>query len=848
MKTKFFKKLSFVLVVAMVLSVFYPAAGAFAAAKKPTLNSTNKYLHLGVEGKNKFNFNINNKQSGWKYYWESADEDIAVVNSKNGVTRATGVGKTTVTVTITDKNKEVVTKLYAKVTVRDNIKTVKITNIPEGNKLAVGQENDFNRSFVTVSGSTKETSAITRWTVDSDKANISEKGVFVANEAGEYTITARSFQSNAKYEDWKKDADTYAKYVLAEDTVKITVAPSIVEVSQVDLETVDVVFDSAMADADKNISVYELIGKAEVKQLVKKVTMSDDKKTATVQLYVPFKAGATYVVKYTDLEPESFVAATTNEEDVAKIDITTSTVVYNEATKVEFKLYNANGVDITTDKLANRVTMKSSEGAGTYFNTDTNELTIFGKNASTTITATYHTYKYDSEGNEVGVVEDEAIIIGVDKDATNITGLKAWTIETIDESTTEPTFKDVNQVLALNDNNVRLFVQFNTKTGSKEATINSFAEEGMFDFTSSDKNILIVDNKGNLFPVKEGNVVVVVSYGEGDSKTPIGAISITVHPERTVGVLSLSNTNVVLSNNPDVDDKAEVKISVKDQLGTKMEKDDFTYSVEKMSGSPADDLTDEKSNATGDTIEFSAKDMAVGTYYYKVTVGKKAAVVTVKVLDGKTDTNVAYYKLQLEDTFVDLKVKEGEINKTLGIELFGYNSNGVKVSRGVLNSGSDYILKIDSPEDKWDENNFDSSENKFTLVKVGEGGAIEKAPKGSYKVTAFDNKEVVLDIVQFSVDDTQVAPVLAEVKNRLFEQNGVNPSNKEDTNLIAAVKECFKFTLNGKDVTDNIVEVVAVGTADEFNVRTVTIKETIDEASGAFINHEVKVGLTITKK
>jgi hypothetical protein len=835
-----------VLVVAMVLSVFYPAAGAFAAAKKPTLNSTNKYLHLDVEGKNKYNFNINNKQSGWKYYWESADEDIAVVNSKNGVTTATGVGKTKVTVTITDKNKEVVTKLSATVTVRDNIKTVKITNIPEGNKLAVGQENDFNRSFVTVSGSTKKTSAITRWTVDSDKATINDKGVFVANEAGEYTITARSFQSKAKYEDWKKDADTYAKYVLAEDTVKITVAPSIVEVSQVDLETVDVVFDSAMADADKNISVYELIGKAEVKQLVKKVTMSDDKKTATVQLYVPFKAGATYVVKYTDLEPESFVAATTNEEDVAKIDITTSTAVYNEATKVEFKLYNANGVDITTDKLANRVTMKSSEGAGTYFNTTTNELTIFGKNASTTITATYHTYKYDSEGNEVGVVEDEAIIIGVDKDATNITGLKAWTI---DKSTAEPTFKDVNQVLALNDNNVRLFVQFNTKTGSKEATINSFAKEGMFDFTSSDKNILIVDNKGNLFPVKEGNVVVVVSYGEGDSKTPIGAISITVHPERTVGVLSLSNTNVVLSNNTAVDDKAEVKISVKDQLGTKMENGDFTYSVEKMSGSPADDLTEKVSNTTGDTIVFSAKDKAVGTYYYKVTVGKKAAVVTVKVLDGNTDTKVAYHKLQLEDTFVDLKVKQGEINKTLGIELFGYNSNGVKVSREVLDSSSDYILKIDSPENKWDESNFDANKNKFTLVKVGEGGAIEKAPKGSYKVTAFekiDNKEVVLDNVQFSVDDTQVAPVLAEVKNRLFEQEKVDPSNKTNENLIAAVKDCFKFTLNGKDVTDNIVEVVAVGTADEFNVRTVTIKETIID--GAWINHEVKVGLTITKK
>ena len=98
MKTKFFKKLSFVLAVAMVLSVFAPAAGAFAAGE-PKLNSTKKYLHLsGKPGSNEFNFNIKNKVKGWKYFWESADEAVAEVNEKNGVVIATGVGKTKLTV------------------------------------------------------------------------------------------------------------------------------------------------------------------------------------------------------------------------------------------------------------------------------------------------------------------------------------------------------------------------------------------------------------------------------------------------------------------------------------------------------------------------------------------------------------------------------------------------------------------------------------------------------------------------------------------------------------------------------------------------------------------------------
>ncbi|NLK03494.1 MAG: Ig-like domain-containing protein, partial [Clostridiales bacterium] len=124
MKTKFFKKLSFVLVVAMVLSVFAPAASAFAA-KKPALNSTKKYLHLGRvdNGQNEFNFNIKNKQKGSKYQWESSNEAIAVVNEKNGVTTAKGVGKATISVTITDKDGKDTT-LKAQVIVRDNIETV----------------------------------------------------------------------------------------------------------------------------------------------------------------------------------------------------------------------------------------------------------------------------------------------------------------------------------------------------------------------------------------------------------------------------------------------------------------------------------------------------------------------------------------------------------------------------------------------------------------------------------------------------------------------------------------------------------------------------------------------------
>ena len=49
MKKNFFKKLSFVLVLAMIVSVIAPAAGAFAATA-PKLNATKKYLQLDKDG------------------------------------------------------------------------------------------------------------------------------------------------------------------------------------------------------------------------------------------------------------------------------------------------------------------------------------------------------------------------------------------------------------------------------------------------------------------------------------------------------------------------------------------------------------------------------------------------------------------------------------------------------------------------------------------------------------------------------------------------------------------------------------------------------------------------------
>ncbi len=854
MKKNFFKKLSFVVALAMIISVVAPAAGAFAASIK--LNSTKKYLHLGVDGADDYNFNIvSEKGKGWKYTWESSDENVAVVNEKNGVVTATGVGTAKVTVFIVDKDGEEVGDATATVVVRDNIKEVSITKKPAGDKLAVGVPHDFNRDFVTVSGSKKVTSAITRWSVDpAEGATIDDKGVFTATKAGEYTITASSFQSKDKYNAYVKDSAANAAYLLASDTYKVNVVASMVGAKQEDKDTVKVTFNAPMADVDKNITVYQLVGETKVKVTLSKVEMDTDKKVASVSVYIPFTKGANYVVEYPGMDSVSFTAATTKVEDVASLQVVTTTAEINKAKDIEVKLFNSEGVDITTDELLARVTMKSSDDLGTYFNASAKQLTIFNKGVSATITATFHTYKYNASGVEEGLVEGAGVVTGVEADVENIVGLKAWTIV----NDNDPKFGDVKQLIASDDYGYKLFVEFSTKTGSTAGTINSKDAAASFEFESADNSVLIISTDGSLYPVKQGAVTVIVKYGTGSSKSPIGTVNLTIADKKVATSFAVSTNNVTLTNA--ISDSAQVSLTVKDQLNR-----DFnysTYKVEKLSGPDTGDtdVTPTGTLAKGDgKITFQGLGKTKGNYTYKITAEGLVQVVYVTILDGASDMVATSYRLQFSATSTDIAASAGKTDKGVTIDLYGYNKSNIKVAKATY--GAQFKIEVAAPSisgGTWSYPadgtlaTFDAN-NKYLLSEAVSGGALVKAPVGSYKVTAYEYKDtnndtvadtwVAIDVQYFSVSDSQKKPVVASVKTQVFE-GVVDPTAATSSALINVAKDSFKFTLDGSEVT-NVISVDAIGTANKIYIKSVTIRQNIDNT---YIDHKVEVGLNVEKK
>jgi hypothetical protein len=809
MKKNFFKKLSFVMALAMMVTMIAPAAGALAASG-PALNSTKKYLHLsGITGASEYDFNISGKKEGWKYSWTSANEDVAVVDEKSGLTVAKGVGTTKVTVAITKADGTDVKELSADVVVRDNIETVAIANAPE-KALAIDEEYDFNRSFVTESGSTAKTSSVTRWTVDKDTtATITAGGVFKATLAGDYKVTATSFQSKAKYEAWKVSKDE--KLVLATADVTVKVASEIKSVTQVDGTTVKVEFTSPMESVTtSNLIVSYLMSATPIQQTVKSIAASDDKKTYTVVMYNAFTAGSSYRVAYSDLKAVDFTAATTNVADVASIKVTTGTATTGIATDVVVKLYNAAGVDITTTDLLNRVTLTNVSTSGNvYFDTTKSpkEITMFTIGDTTTVTAVYHTYDYDpSTGVEKNTLSVTGTITCVATSSISAGTIAAWSIA---KSTPADNFASVNHVITAGDVSYNLYVRSLKTDGTYLSNIGTGdSKAANWKFTSSDETVLNVykdpTGKINLFPIKAGTVTLVAEYSTDafattTSTTVVGAITITVSSARVATTINLSPSIFSLTNALLANQSVDVSIDVDDQYGVDMDEDSVSVSKITADSVLASNLVTSNVTGTSNSVTFSGVNAGVsaaaGTYTYKITANglTKVVVITVnapKDASGVAATSASYYKLNIGALTYDLALSSSDLSEVAHFQVYGYAANGIAYNV-IAATGAGYTVEVLNPDGVNVTPTY-GTDSTVTLATGAASGVAVKLATGTWTVKLYNSSSVLADVKTFVVKDTQVQPLVA-VATKI--------ASTTSTTISAAINECFTATLNNVSVS-----------------------------------------------
>lgn len=170
-----------VLVVAFVIVVAAITPALAAPAKKtPSINAREVTIVIGKS----FNFNIKNKLKGSTYSWSITNEEVAVVNEKNGV--VTGVGKGTTNVTCRINTSTATYLLRGKVNVLKPAVKVSIINPVE--ELDIGEYYRLKTEIIPESSND-----IITWTSSNENIiKVDEDGSFATKKAGTVTLTVSS--------------------------------------------------------------------------------------------------------------------------------------------------------------------------------------------------------------------------------------------------------------------------------------------------------------------------------------------------------------------------------------------------------------------------------------------------------------------------------------------------------------------------------------------------------------------------------------------------------------------------------------------------------------------------------
>ena len=188
------------------------------------LNLVKRYLYLGDKGRDTFDFSINRdvEKEGAKYYWyvksDKGNPDSVIIDKNTGIVTAKEAGTAYIRCRITYTDGSII-RPEARVTVRNNITAVAISNIPDDNIINIGTVMDFNRTILNTSaGKEAKTQGITRWEIANDTADVgtvTEKGEVLPTKEGSFQIRAVCFQSSEKYKLWLSDKGKYKKYLTA---------------------------------------------------------------------------------------------------------------------------------------------------------------------------------------------------------------------------------------------------------------------------------------------------------------------------------------------------------------------------------------------------------------------------------------------------------------------------------------------------------------------------------------------------------------------------------------------------------------------------------------------------------
>ena len=680
-------------------------------------------------------------------------------------------------------------------------KTKKLTYTMKVAKVGVALSGD---SVVAIGSTTKLTNTkknssrakITYTSSDDTIAKVdAATGVVTGVKAGKATITAKITVG--------KDSATTTKDVEVKNHVLSTVAQN--KLTEL---TATVTGDT------KNLKATDFAIKSEATKVVYPVSKvsvdSKDASKVTLTLFSELKDAATYDVTLDGIT-KTFVAS---DGKVASIALDKATIPYATETEVKLVSKDANGVVVKELKYgetdSNYDFTINTNGNG-YTNGSKLYLNKVGDTATAEIT--YKTGKYDQNGKPEGNIGPNKVTIT----ATAQSEVNNFAVRIDDTAKKFDKAKDTNKI-AVNETKVAMFKIQN-------ADNQEISDYSKYTFESSDKSVLMLasnkvgtNNSIAITALKNGTAYILVKK---DDKV-VGSVAIDIVAERAVATLDVDKSAVTLSQDLTNDTK-KVNVTLKDQYGDKWA-GDYNLNVECLS-------TDAK-NAQGNTLTVNAvnanaaskyftftaktgKDVTFnataekGNYVYKISYkkdNKEVAAKTVSVAVKKADVNatVSAYRLDIDNSNVDMKVDNDNKEKTINIQMIGVADG---VDKEVENDATFTVKKADGTKIFVGNKNAETTTHAAISASTGSlvvkpviisGGAlaVKQLDAGTYTVIAEKNivengtTKTVTISTSFTITDTQ-AKAEVEVKNNTVTGNTVEQM----------LKDAIIVTFDGKTYT-----------------------------------------------
>ena len=622
------KVLAFALAAAMVVTAV-PATNAQAAS---TAKLSAKKATVYVGSSKTLTVTTPSSWKSVKTTVSSSAKSIAKVSktsTKKVKVTAVKAGKAKVTVKVTAKKngKKVSKTLASNITVKDyKVRLVDATGATvSGTTIAVvGTPVQFTAKTAPAKA------AVTYTSSDSAIATVDTTGKVTPVKTGKVTITAATDKASTT----------------AEVEVKNYVLKSVAQTKANTLETVVLGKTSDIKPADIKITNTANNNAIAVKSV--SVDKADATKV-TVETFADMKDAAKYNVEL-DGTVQTFTAT---DGVVSDVNVTPVTIAANtKGTEIKGQTVDKNNIIIDEFK-ASEASGKNAELnlSTTQGYVDGDKLVLPTVGNKGTAEVKYHTYKFDTNGNEVGAYTKKVDITAVAENAITTTG---FNMTFADKAPNWDKDKTTNQLAIGSSKNA--YFKF---VGSDGKEISNYSD---YSVVSSDDSILLLPKTtliNSTTPVsvkgiKEGAAYINVLDKDGKVVKSL-AVSVTASSKLTN--VTLGNTAITISKTASVDNKVSVKAV--DQYNN----DITTASKIILSGATSD--ADKAISATRDgndvKVVATAAAEAGKTYTVKVEVKNGDVTInryfTVKVVKTNDDVTKAS-DLRLEVS----GVKDGKVD------------------------------------------------------------------------------------------------------------------------------------------------------------------------------------------